>query len=422
MFGVYGRRKRRREVWRDYMRPLAEVHKWGDFGGGMCAMVAECCAQNDAARLGAFFSQADVANRLLKAEGGQTYSFRFFSRLLLRATVARHLAVADVLVNHLAISSNWPTTSQEEVADLHQRFGKQLLTHFSDHSLKERAPAWIRTLDQDTLSPRWRRFAGLFGNEGGDGSVWQSLRASSRAMIAQRFFCTNKASLNETYIPYFSDRAYSPETIRILATDCKVFVSRGQLFRNLYNNSDDVSYDVLNAVLETWREVTKPDILETLRINCDDLERLLLIGDPQRRHQRLDIITSAGNVSPIQAEQLQRFHLASFADHQNPVPWIHTKISIGKELECWNNIHIIAFYLQKQMTLRQTTTENYSYLVDAATQQCIPKELRHIIASYLVSHLQHLVLLDSTTTKQNEAAAILSIWRHRPPTITGRNK
>lgn len=458
---MFGRKRRRPEEvpiaprfkrWHAYEIPLQnDLVSDGESVGGMCGMVVDCCRMNDMERLRAFFSVPSVADQLLQSE--PNYSFRLMARQLLRLIGIRQIEGASILVRHLAQSLQ--RTTPEDLRDLHRRLGKQLFTHFADDRLRQVALSWARQLapTQDvaqTSKPHqnpsaatshptaiesaasadsvpvdvcedglcgnglWGDFLVLYENAGGDGRVWLNMRAARRAMIAHRLFCANKAGLNETYAPYFSDRAYSPECISILARRCKIIVSRGQISRNLFKNTNDLSHRVLNAVLASWRiaaQSTKSPVAENCRFNCDDVQRLLLIGDKDRRRTRLDLVTSVGPPVSINAEQLQRFQLSGFPDQDNPVPWIHTHISINRDMQWdWNGVQIIAFYLRRQHSLRQTAAQAYSYQIDRSTGLVFPPELLRIISEYLVSNLADLVHIDPASVSHDDAATLSRIW------------
>jgi hypothetical protein len=251
---------------------------------------------------------------------------------------------------------------------------------------------------------RWRDFGELVRNKGGalGIGVWLQMRPGSRGMVAHRLFSTNKEVLNETYLPYFSADAYGAEALRILATQCRIFASKSQLSRAVFRNNRMLSTDAMSVVLQSWRTLRKKELAETCRFDCQDLQRLLLIADPDLRRERLDLVTTAGPDIVIVAEELQRFQLAAFPDSQNPVPWIHAKILVSRHQPWdWMSNHILTHYLKRQLVLRTQAAALARRYVDDAVLT-LPKELVRIVIDYVLTDLHTLLVIDKSTIPPSE--------------------
>lgn len=404
------------QEWVSRTRPkLLDRISYGWLGGCSAAtMVANWCEKNDVHSLTTFFHYPDMANHILHSESidfGCIYPFRLFSRLLLRAIHAYQLQVANILVHHLAASQLHPLVMQKQthvMQDLFPRLAKVLLTNLTDE-LYPLATEWISILSPLSISSssswiecRWFEFVELWKNKGGDtggckgGRVWRNVRASSRAMIVQRLFTQRKDDINETYVPYFSDKAYAADVLRILGEQCRIFVSKSQLCRYLFQNNRILTADHLTAVAVSWTSIKKQNLKQTCQFDSHDLQKLLLINDPDIRRERLDIITSASSIQ-IRAEELQRFHLTGFRDPDNPVPWIHATIFIHRAVPWdWMSDHVISHYLARQFTLRSDAVVQLEQTVDKIVW-ILPPELVRIISSFVLTCLQQLVEIDPIT-------------------------
>lgn len=424
-----------------YLADGVDGGKYGWIGSGSVAMVADCCDRNDVAQLSGFFSCPEAANRIINAESNH-YPFRLFSRLMLRAISSRHIEIANILIQNLQYSSSTPSSpsskssklsnlesvdnidvvDRDGVADLLRRLAKLLLTLFTDQHLQPYVTSWLQksfhittkelVVDDDLRwsEKRWRDFVELYGNVGGDGWVWSRFRASSRAMIAQRLFTKDKTTLNETYLPYFTETAFSTATIRILAQQCRIYVSKSQLCKSLFVNNRTLDTNVLSTILESWLYVEKPTLKDVLRLTSDDLQKLLYITDHSLRRERLDAATTSGPKVFIPAEDLQRYHLTAFHDDHNPVPWIHATITINRTVPWnWMNNHIISFYLSNQINLRQQVIYKSLKQID----QCIwslPYELIQLINQYIFSHIDQLIAIDTNSIPLDEQLAFKRLW------------
>lgn len=412
-------------------RPRYFGERYGWLGDcPLTCMVAQWCERNDVERLRTFFSSPDVANKCLQTEcinNHTVYPFRLFSRLLLRAIDAHQTELADILVAHLAVSRHWSavepavqptvesavqTDGQPGVTfDLFRRLAKLLFTRFSDDYLQPFILNWIHAfrppVDSNKVGggwceARWEDFWRLVSNEGGDNGVWWNVRPSMRTMIAHRLFSPNKSELNETYASFFSETSYGCDTIRIMARECRIFISKSQLSKSVYIGTRHLPNTVLTAVLLSWGELTKPGLKEVCRFDSVDLQRLLFIIDPEIRRERLDIVTTAGPKISIHAEELQRFHLSGFSDRENPVPWIHASIFVHRSAPYdWMSNHVTAFYLQRQGTLREAALESIKNAIDQ-TVWSLPSELVQIISDFLITRIEQLVEIDRISIQPHE--------------------
>ena len=388
--------------------------------------VVECCDDNDLDGLSAFFRRPDAHNVLTSEMGG--FPFRLLARRFLRSISSRHFQVADLLARqltpHLPVNHHIDPLA---VDDFLRRLTRVLLVMLTDPNLHNHIPSWldafrrINNTDKTSWSiERWKEFEELYRNDGGESSVWTRFRASSRAVVASRLFARDKTQIQETYLPYFSERAFGKRCLQILASQCRMFVSKSQLCKSMFANNDFLQTNILTTVLETWRQVTKSNLRDLLRMNSDDLQKLLYINNPDLRRERFDAVTSSGPQITIPAQDLQRFHLTAFPDEQNPVPWIHATIVISRSQNpmSWLSNQIIAFYLSKQIAIRKQAKDTSLSIIDHTTRCSLPPELIHIVIHYIFTPIEQLVSIDSNSVSPDEQLAFKRLWTIPKPKLS----
>lgn len=262
--------------------------------------------------------------------------------------------------------------------------------------------SWVEKIAAVERGSVWGSFSKLFVNDGGEWGVWRNFRSLRRVFLVARLFSTDKTTCQENYLPYFSPSAFSADTIRILAQECKMFVSYGQMFRYLVYPAS-ICLKTVNAVLYTWSLLQSASMRESCRLNSFALSFICPLRSLAAMPQ-MDSITSLCPLT-IQCEELARFHASPL------IPWMHCDIQLNSQGFAWDWKHslIVEFYLDAQVIQRQQAHKHYI----SATSELFPNELCDIVAGYLISQISQLIKINPNTLITPDIQRLHQRYKHK---------